>query len=229
MKDIILFDLGGTLVQYFSRSEFHDILKQAIMEVYDHLYHEKYINISLDDIWESVDKENHESEDYSVRQLEDRLSRIFHINDKNLLESMCRRFMIPIFRMAVLFDDTLPALRELKANYKMGIVSNTTWGSPAELWREEIRRFGIDRYMDTIVFCRDVGWRKPDRRIFSFALDRIQASPAQCIFVGDDMRWDIAGSRASGIDAILIDRKGIAQNTEEKPIKSLLELFERIK
>lgn len=229
MKDTILFDLGGTLIQYFSRSEFPDILRQAIMEVHDCLYNEKYINTSLNNIWESVDKENHESEDYSVRQLEDRLSRIFHINDECLLESMCRRFMIPIFRMAVLFDDTLPALRELRAKYKIGIVSNTTWGSPAELWREEIRRFGIDRYMDTIVFCRDVGWRKPDRKIFSFALDRMQSSPAQCVFVGDDMRWDILGSRASGIDAILIDRKGIAQNTEEKPIKSLLELFERIK
>ncbi|RLB51693.1 MAG: hypothetical protein DRI90_22745 [Deltaproteobacteria bacterium] len=35
------------------------------------------------------------------------------------------------------------------------------------------------------------------------ALDRI---PQECIFVGDDLRWDIAGSTAAGMRPVLIDR-----------------------
>jgi hypothetical protein len=33
MKNTVLFDLGGTLAQYFERFEFPGILKQAITEV----------------------------------------------------------------------------------------------------------------------------------------------------------------------------------------------------
>ena len=110
----------------------------------------------------------------------------------------------------------------------MAIVSNTTWGSPAILWREEIERLGLSKYVDTIVFCRDVGWRKPARQIFEFTLEKLQALPQYCIFVGDDPRWNLVGPRAIGIEAVLIDRRGATQDAGEKPIKSLHELAGRL-
>jgi FMN phosphatase YigB (HAD superfamily) len=34
------------------------------------------------------------------------------------------------------------------------------------------------------------------------------------VFVGDDPRWDIAGPRAIGMDALLIDRTGAAAGAD---------------
>jgi putative hydrolase of the HAD superfamily len=228
MKKIMIFDLGNTLVRYYERSEFPGILEQAINGVQDYLREAGLLNVSSDSVWKRVEEENHEAEDYSVRPMEGRLSRIFRLDPDNdeLMMSVCRRFMKPIFDCAHRYEDTLPVLNELgKMGVRKAIISNTPWGSPAKLWRAEIKRLELDDQAEVVVFCADVGWRKPDRRIFEFTLEKLQANPRDCVFIGDDPRWDLVGPRAVGMEAILIDRRGTIQDTEEQPIKSLYELL----
>lgn len=225
-----MLDLGGTLVQYYERSEFPDILKQAITGVQGYLREVGLLDVSSESIWQRVEEEDHEAKDYSVRPLEERLARIFQLDSSarsdELMIAICRCFMKPIFPLARRYDDVLPVLRELRSRgFTMAIISNTPWGSPANLWREEIERLGLDELVDLVVFCRDVGWRKPARQIFDHTLEKLHARPEDCIFVGDDPRWDLVGPRAVGIEAILIDRRGVMQNTGEKSIKNLHELL----
>jgi len=233
MKNTVLFDLGNTLVRYFERSESTAILQQAIAEVQNVLCRKGLLSISQEDMWQSVEEENHEAKDYRVRPLEERLVRIFQLEDsvqaERLIMAMCRCFMKPVFARGRCYEDTLPALQRLKSEgFKTAIISNTPWGSPAMLWREEIARLGLSEYVDRIVFCRDVGWRKPARQIFEFALEKLQAQPQQCIFVGDDPRRDLLGPRAVGIEAVLIDRRGTMHDAEEAPINNLYEFFDRL-
>jgi len=230
MKDVILFDLGNTLVQYFERNEFPDILREAITEVYDYLNPSG--KVDLNNIWKRVKDEDHESKDYQVRPLEDRLVHIFGLSNplKDFMMTLCRCFMKPIFSRSQIYDDTLQSLSDLKSvGFRIAIVSNTTWGSPAELWREEIKRFNIRKYIEADIFCRDVGWRKPSERIFEFTLKKLNTTPDRCIFVGDDPRWDIAGPKAVGIEAILIDRKEVFNSSEEQRITNLTELCDVLK
>jgi len=236
MKTAVLFDLGNTLVHYFERHEFQTILKQAIAEVQNFLLKKEAFRVSLDNMWHTVKAEDFESSNYQVRPLEKRLMRIFQLDNlapsSDLLTAMCRCFMKPIFGKAYCYEDTLPTLKELKSKgYKTAIVSNTTWGSPANLWREHIELLGLNTYFDTVVFCRDVGWRKPAKQIFQCTLQKLQLTPQQCVFVGDDPRWDIVGPRAIGIDPILIDRKQSTQHVEKelKPIKNLNELIDKLR
>jgi putative hydrolase of the HAD superfamily len=233
MKNTVLFDLGGTLVEYFERFEFPGILKQAITEVQNYLCQKGLLRISSEVMWRRVREEDYEAGDYRVRPLEERLVRIFQLDDlvqsSGLVMAMCRHFMKPIFARGRCYEDVLPTLQELRSKgFKTAIVSNTTWGSPANLWREEIERLGLDAYVDAVVFCRDVGWRKPAKQIFEFTLEKLQVLRQHCIFVGDDPRWDMVGPRAVGIKAILIDRRGMRQDVGEKAIKSLQELPNRL-
>jgi putative hydrolase of the HAD superfamily len=230
MKKVLLFDLGNTLAQYYDVRDFQPILKQAIIEVQDYLSQNRLLHISEDDLWCRVREEDHESLDYRVRPLEQRLARIFELNnlpsDSRVADAMCRCFMKPIFARGYCYEDSVPALRELKEKgYRTAIVSNTSWGSPAYLWREELNRFGLSTYMNTVVFCRDIGWRKPARQIFLYALEKLSALPQNCVFVGDEPKWDVVGPRAVGITPILIDRSGASQSSvEPKPIRTLNEL-----
>ena len=230
----VLFDLGGTLVQYYGQNQIPGILKQAITEVQTYLQMNGLLQVPSKTIWQVVEEENHEASDYRVRPLEKRLTHIFQLNDsrqsKELLEALCRCFLTPIFSRAHRYADALPVLQQLRsAGYKLAIVSNTAWGSPAHLWREEIARHGLDKLVDEAVFCTDIGWRKPAAQIFAYTLEKLDAKPEDCIFVGDDPRWDFFGPRAVGIESVLLDRSGTAQNiAEERKVRTLHEFYARL-
>ncbi len=232
MKDAVLFDLGNTLVRYFQRHEFAALLEQAILEVRIYLWEQGLLTVSTDLMWQRVREENHEAEDHRVRPLGRRLAQIFQLAPAPapaVIEAMCRRFTAPIFARGYLYEDTVPVLRQLRGKgFRTAIVSNAPWGSPALLWREELERLGLIEWLDAVVFCTDVGWRKPARPIFEFALAKLGAEPQDCLFVGDDPRWDLVGPRAIGMEALLVDRHGVTLNRAGESIQNLYEVWNRL-
>jgi putative hydrolase of the HAD superfamily len=208
MIHAVLFDLGNTLVSYYQKEEFSAILSSAINGCIQYLVEERQQFLG-DELWSRVKDQDYESSDYTVRPLEVRLSNIFKIMDEKLLERLCVVFMEPIFKNGKIYSDveaTLMYIRE--KGLKTAIISNTSWGSPSHLWKAELERYKLIQLMDAVVFCRDVGWRKPDPRIFHYALNKLGVDASECLFVGDDPRWDISGPNKVGIKSILIDRTG---------------------
>jgi putative hydrolase of the HAD superfamily len=237
MKKAVLFDLGGTLVEYYRRAEFPGILEEAIGEVEGYLRQLDLLRVPPQALWQRVRNEDHEAGDHRVRPLERRLIRIFQLDDANgagaksmsgdLVVEMCRCFLKPIFARGRRYGDALPVLQRLRAaGLQTAIVSNTPWGSPAALWREEVERHGL--LVQAVVTCRDAGWRKPARQIFEFAMERLGASPQESLFVGDDPRWDIQGPREVGMEAVLIDRERAIEEGREDAIRGLEELWDRL-
>jgi putative hydrolase of the HAD superfamily len=231
LKEVILFDLGGTLAHYYEKHEFPEILSQAISSVQASLRRSNLLRVEPEDIQRRVIEEDHESEDHRVRPLEGRLACIFRIDlskHPDTADDLCRVFMGPIFARRSVYRDVVPTLEEARSKgIRTAIVSNTPWGSPSRLWREEVERLGLRGLIDEIVFCRDVGWRKPARQIFDYTLERLGASPDRCVFVGDDPRWDVVGPEAVGIETVLIDRHGRPSDVGKDSIKSLRQIWDR--
>lgn len=228
MKDAVLFDLGNTLVRYYERDEFPEILKESIIRVGRYLAGAGGFDPEDAALWERVEGENYEAENCRVRPLEHRLARIFQLDTENaevLLEAS-RRFMEPIFATGMLYEDTLKVLGGIGARgYRTAIVSNTPWGSPPILWQEELLRLGLIGEVEGIFFCRDIGWRKPSPMIFSYVLEQMMVTPRGSIFVGDDPRWDCIGPASVGIDTILVDRAARISIPGQPTIRSLTELL----
>ena len=229
MTRAILFDLGNTLVRYFDRAEFPAILRAGILGVRETLEELGMLRVGPEAMWHNVRAEDHEAGDYHVRPLEGRLARIFRLAPDEIDETsdrLCRRFTAPIFARGRCYEDTLPTLRALRAaSYRLAVVSNTPWGSPGALWREELGRLGLDRWLDALVFCTDAGWRKPARPILQLAVDQLRVEPHECLFVGDDPRWDLVGPQAMGMDTCLIDRQGPGKGADGAGIRNLHELM----
>jgi putative hydrolase of the HAD superfamily len=185
--------------------------------------------VDLEAMWDGVRAEDHEAEDHRVRPLEGRLARIFRLEAGEMAgvaSELCRRFTAPIFARGHRYEDTLPTLQALRAGgYRLAVVSNTPWGSPGALWREELKRLGLDRWLDAVVFCTDTKVRKPAPPIFRLAADRLQVKPRDCLFVGDDPRWDLAGPQALEMETCLIDRQGSGQKADGTCIRTLHELM----
>jgi putative hydrolase of the HAD superfamily len=229
--EAVLFDLGNTLVTYWQRQEWLAILHEAIEGVIRFAERKGRLRVSEQAVWERVKEHDHELPGHHVYPLEERLAAILSPASLSepLLAEASRHFMAPLFARGRVCADALPTLAALReAGLKTAIVSNSPWGSPATLWREEIERLGLRSRVDADVFCGDVGWRKPARPIFDAVLGKLGLAADRCLFVGDDPRWDLAGPRALGMRALLLDRAGDPAIAGESPIQSLEELEGRL-
>jgi putative hydrolase of the HAD superfamily len=111
------------------------------------------------------------------------------------------------------FSDAAPALASLRARgLRLVCVSNWDVSLP-----EVLARCGLDEAVDGTVTSAAAGARKPDPAIFAAALELAGCSADEALHVGDTPEEDIAGARAAGIRALLLDRAGggdIASLTE---------------
>ena len=226
LKPLLLFDLGDTLVQYYRRDEFPPLLQAGILAAKKDLKRAGHDLPSDTDIARSVAAENYESKNSRVRPLHKRLGRIFSVDlsDEQWLP-ICRAFLGPIFSIAEVYADTHPALdAHLESGYRIGILSNCPWGAPSQPWLEELQRHGLSTRCEVAIFCSDVGWRKPAQPMFRRALDHFGCKPEECIFVGDNPRWDILGARRANMTSVLIDRAGLVNvSSGTLVIRSLLD------
>ncbi|HWH15926.1 MAG TPA: HAD family hydrolase, partial [Miltoncostaeaceae bacterium] len=67
---------------------------------------------------------------------------------------------------------------------------------------------GLLPTLDGVVTSAEVGAAKPDGRVFAAALARAGVAAHEALHVGDDPVRDVAGARAAGIPALLVDRRG---------------------
>lgn len=99
-----------------------------------------------------------------------------------------------------LYEDVVPVLDVLRRHrLRIGLVSNS--GRDID---EFVRHHRLD--VDAAVTSAAHGRTKPDPSIFRFVLDRLGVEPEGAAMVGDSVEDDIAGARALGMSAFLVDR-----------------------
>jgi HAD superfamily hydrolase (TIGR01549 family) len=99
-----------------------------------------------------------------------------------------------------LFDDTLPVLQEVRRHgLQIGLVSNTGRDLDAFVAHHALE-------VDVALSSGSFGKVKPDPSIFRAALHRLGVRPRQAAMVGDSPEDDVAGARALGMRAFLVDR-----------------------
>jgi HAD superfamily hydrolase (TIGR01549 family) len=109
-----------------------------------------------------------------------------------------------------LYDDVLPVFAELRQHgLKLGLVSNTARDLPAFVVHH---RLDVDVAIDS----REHGKTKPDPSIFAAALAALGVEPERAAMVGDSPEDDIAGARALGLRAYLLDRNGDHPDSPER-------------
>jgi HAD superfamily hydrolase (TIGR01662 family) len=110
-----------------------------------------------------------------------------------------------------LYDDVLPVLDVLREHgLKIGLVSNTSRDLDAF-----VEHFSLP--VDAWVASGTHGKVKPDPTIFRFVLDALGVKPSAAVMVGDSPEDDVAGARALGMRAYLVDRDGHTGDAEALP------------
>jgi putative hydrolase of the HAD superfamily len=71
--------------------------------------------------------------------------------------------------------------------------------------RAKIARFNLEPLFDAVLVEGELGYGKPDQRIFEAGLRMLHAAAADAWMVGDNLAWDVAPAKALGICAVWVD------------------------
>jgi putative hydrolase of the HAD superfamily len=104
-----------------------------------------------------------------------------------------RRALVGVEEKRLAFLKTLR-----KGGFKTALVSNA---DAADVYHWESAP--LSSAFDTAVFSYDVGFLKPDPRIFLLALERLGCSPDRSFFVGDGGHEELRGAKEIGMRTIL--------------------------
>jgi putative hydrolase of the HAD superfamily len=96
--------------------------------------------------------------------------------------------------------DAVETLTRLKAaGHKIGVISDCS-EEVVVAWPDT----PLAPLVDEAVLSAAVGLKKPDRRVYELACERLGVEPAACLFVGDGGSRELTGAAAVGMDAVLI-------------------------
>lgn len=111
-----------------------------------------------------------------------------------------------------LFPDVLPALNALKALSeapKLALVSNTD-----SRMHDVLRSLGVGNLLEPAILSSEVGFEKPDQRVWEEAVKRAGLEGldwqgrGSVLHVGDELAADYWGAKTAGLEALLVRRQG---------------------
>ncbi len=93
-------------------------------------------------------------------------------------------------------EELLQYVRQLKSNYKIGVLSNANVGTlDRKFSREQMKLF------DTVMVSAEVGMIKPNAEIYQLTAERLGVRPAEVVFT-DDSEVYCEAAKATGMQAI---------------------------
>ncbi|GGI58296.1 YjjG family noncanonical pyrimidine nucleotidase [Winogradskyella haliclonae] len=120
------------------------------------------------------------------------------------------------------FDGTHDVLNYLSKKYELHIITNGF----EEAQENKMKASNLKQYFATITNSEMVGVKKPNPKIFNFALDLANARAENSIMIGDNLEADIQGAIDVGIDAIHFDYSNTNKTNKFKQITHLARLKE---
>ena len=139
--------------------------------------------------------------------------------EDNLINQLSVAYIDHLTTFNHLFEGTYEILDYLKDKYQLHIITNGF----EEAQERKLKNSKIWDYFTTITNSEMVGVKKPNPKIFNFAINLAKANAEESIMVGDSLEADIEGAHNIGMDTIHFDYKN-THNHHYKKITRLLEI-----
>ena len=195
----IFFDLDHTLWDFEKNSEL----------TFEKIFMLLKIKISLRDFLRIYSPINHKfwklyrENKISRNQLRfDRLKlTFFELNikiDDNMIIKISEMYLKYLSDFTLLHKGAFDLLDFLKKKYNLHILSNGF----EDVQKRKIKNSGLYKYFDNIYTSELIGYKKPNPKIFHFALNKVNIKPFSAVMIGDSKEADILGALNIGLNAI---------------------------
>jgi len=193
-----IFHYLSLYLQYYGAKINAESLKSALRlerEQYPYSKEERYLEVDIEVVFRNVLKKE-------------------GLDNPFLAESCCKLFRVLSREHFQLFPDSLPVLEEMRQKgYQLGVISD----AQKAFCFEEGEILGLSQFFSRFIVSTELGFRKPDPRLFTVACTLLNIPPVEAVYIGNDPETDIGGAKGVGMKAILLDRNGENTNTEPKP------------
>ena len=174
--------------------------------------------------WSLLEQNLITHEDLRRRRFQETLE---NLGVKNLKKSfgleINEYFLELLPKKAHLIEGAVEILDYLLPKYELHIISNG-W---QDIQVNKMKSSEIHHYFGEIITNELAGTRKPDRRIFDYAIEVTKADLVESLMIGDNYEADILGAINANMDTVFYNPDDIP--TGQKPtfdIKKLVELKE---
>ena len=138
------------------------------------------------------------------------------IDDKTLAEQFALAYIKQSPLQTNLFPFSHEVLSYLRNKYTLHIITNGF----EEVQHIKLAAADLKQYFDVVVTSEKAGVKKPNAKIFEFALEQANAKAEQSIMIGDDLAVDVLGAENAGMQGIYFNPK-----KEEHKEKVVHEIF----
>jgi putative hydrolase of the HAD superfamily len=106
-------------------------------------------------------------------------------------KKMWKRYQEPI-------ENMLDLLKKLRIRYRLASLATIS-----KEWLDfKRKKFGLDSYFDIIISSGHSGLAKPDPKIYKIIIQKLDAKPAECVFI-DDQKINLLPAKEMGMTTIL--------------------------
>ena len=222
----IFFDLDHTLWDFEKNSNltFEQLFKTHNIQLELNDFLSTYSPINFD-YWKLYREERISKEKLRYGRLKDSFDALNYVVNDDLIHLLSEEYINILPSNNYLFDGTVELLEYLHPKYELHIITNGF----EEVQDLKLEKSGIKKYFDKIITSESVGVKKPNPKVFKFALEKALAKPENSIMVGDNLEADIIGAINCGISSIhfnLHDEK--YSNKKYTSVSHLLEIKQYI-
>lgn len=198
----IIFDLGETLATGKLDAKSYRQQLLAYIRSLGYALSEKTLAKALDGMLAVMMKARRENRELTFEELYSRVLIKLGINPNEEVLSHIHDIYAENFAVEPLPGAT-KVLQTLHKRYKLAVISNAM----SQIPRLTLKNAGLTKFFQLIVISRDLGIRKPDPKIFQYALEKLGVKPQEAIHVGNSMEEDVVGAKAAGIKTVWIKNK----------------------
>lgn len=126
------------------------------------------------------------------------------IDDRELATRVGEIYVHTAPKMTNLFVGVTETLADLAKRYKLYLLTNGFF----EIQVQKVGNSGLSPYFTKLFMAEMVGFQKPDRRFFEYAIKSVHAHKSESLMIGDDPEADIRGAKQFGIDQVFFNPDG---------------------
>jgi len=208
----VFFDLDHTLWDFETNSK----------KTYEYIFKQNNILINIDQFakiykpinhayWKLYREEKVSQKELKYARLKNTFDALeYSITDKIILK-LAKEYLENLSNYNTLIEGTIDLLEYLKPKYKLHIITNGF----DEIQLAKLENAKIARFFEEVITSESVFVKKPNPKIFFYALKVANAKTYESVMIGDNLEADIYGAKNLGIKTIYcnFDNDNSAKNT----------------
>lgn len=209
-KKVLLFDWNRTLVdtsQAFDNA-FLYVLKQYTAR-YDagmqkRSWSERSVLQSYKSEWKKLKKRGKTKGklryEAKIAALRKALTSLPMPHDRQFLKKFQQQIREREQKNPVILPGVHDVIQKLNESHQIAVLSNSE--------KINLTYTGLGQWIkpEHCFLAKQAGSRKPNARIFRYAMDQLHVSPSECVMIGNSWRTDIRGAQRAQIDAVWLNK-----------------------